>query len=60
MVLKLSQSENILGEPFSVRKYGSDKIKNTSLESVDFAEYFFKEEEKGRNYNVKMSYYRLF
>lgn len=45
MALKSSQSEKILREPFSIRKYGSDKTKNTLLNS-DFAEYLFKEKKK--------------
>lgn len=45
MALKSSQSEKILREPFSIRKYGSDKTKNTLLNS-DFAEYHFKEKKK--------------
>lgn len=43
MALKLSPSEKILREPFSIRKYGSDKTKNTWLNCVNFAEYYFKE-----------------
>lgn len=46
MALKLSQSEKILREPFSVRKYGSDKTKNTLLNCVDFVEYYFREKKR--------------
>ena len=47
MDLKLSRSEKNLREPFSDKKYDSDKTKNTLLNCVDFAAHYCKEKKKG-------------